>query len=1506
MLIVHRRDGRDREVEVSLERSSARVAELAAALGEPGPGLLVDGVAVPLTLPLRTSPLVRGSIVEPLAPGGVDGPGSGPGTGRTEGTAGSAGARGRETGALELAIVAGPGAGAAWPVGAGRHVLGRSPEVADVVVASDTVSARHAELHVGRPDGAGPEAGAPGALALVVRDLGSRNGTWLGGRSVGTDWEPLAPGALVRLGAVVLRVGRPPLDRPAAADPVRHADGQGRVVVNRPPRPPRPAEPASVVRPDVVDRVANRPVLMLLPALLPALAGLVTVAVTGNWLFALLPLFGPLVALAAWAQARHRADRAGRRDGAKRVRALAGFRRALHAAGEVELARRRSMLPDLAEVIRRIELPSRRLWERRPPRRVAEAPDRHEDWLRLNAGIGVVAWSPPVGGGVRVGGKGDEAVEGLVAAVSRLLDAPVEVDLSGGGVVGIVGDGPVLREAARRLARALVVQAAALHGPADLALTVVAGGEHEAGWRWTRWLPHHDEPDHDAGESGHSGSGDGDSTSGHGGDAGRSGRADRDDIVLRALLRAGEAPGRDPRTRLVVLDDERRLAGARSPARAVLAGRAGPVAGIVVAGGIDRLPSSCSVVVELRDATGLAVLQRLRPDPAGDIPPGPANTPNPPNRPVRSDRPEVAAGAGDQPVLVAGLSVARATGLARRLARYVDGDQVDRDGRLPASISLDHLLAGVADALDGAATGDPAGRWAVTDGAVALPVPLGQTEEGPLVVDLVADGPHALVAGTTGAGKSELLRTWVAGLAATIDPRDLNVVLIDYKGGAAFDACSRLPHTVSVVTDLDEALAARALRCLEAELRRRETHLRGAGVDDLRHLAAAAPGRDRAERLPRLVVVVDEFAALAGELPGFVDSLVDVAQRGRSLGVHLILATQRPAGVVNDRLRANVALRIALRVQDRQESRDVIGLDDAADLPRRHPGRAVVRFGPGEVVTMQTARADHLAALAERTRAAATRLGIGPPRSPWPPPLPARLLLDELHCPEPACSDDHPGAARPIGGPPTGGSSLPEPAVGAPFCLLDDPDRQTRRPAGWDPERGNLLVVGNRGSGTTTALTSLAIALARTHRPDRLHLYGVGAASGDLDPLARLPHCGGVVHLGEPERLARLVLRLRAMLDDRRHRAIEVRRDLPRVVVLVDDWTALQAALDEPGLAVLADALERVLLEGATVGLHVALSVERPGGLRPALAGSIGQRLVLHLNDPVDSRSLGLRMAATGLPGRGVGLPGGLELQVALPGPAGCAAAVDDVAALFGGPGGGTAGDRPPGGRGPSPLGTLPDRIELADLGVRAGDDEPGTVRLAVGVGWTELAPVGWQLRLGEHLLVAGPARSGRTTALCTVAALVRRLRPDWRVAALGARGPLPSDAVTAHGQPGALSDLVAMLCSDDGSPTVLLVDDADLLDDAGNVLAGLLAVPRPDLSVVAAGRNDGLRSQYGTWLRRVRMSRAGLLLQPDADVDGDLLGVRLPRRPLVAMRPGRGYLVDGGSAELVQVASPS
>ncbi len=212
---------------------------------------------------------------------------------------------------------------------------------------------------------------------------------------------------------------------------------------------------------------------------------------------------------------------------------------------------------------------------------------------------------------------------------------------------------------------------------------------------------------------------------------------------------------------------------------------------------------------------------------------------------------------------------------------------------------------------------------------------LGVAAAGPYTVDLRRDGPHVLVGGTTGSGKSELLQTLIASLALGNRPDEMVFVLVDYKGGSAFKECALLPHTAGLVTDLDGHLTARALASLEAELRRRERLLQHLGAKDIEDYQATAGAADA--RLPRLLLVIDEFKALAEELPAFLDGLVRIAAVGRSLGIHLVLATQRPGGIVSSDIKANVNLRIALRVRDAVDSTDVIDAPAGACHTRTRP-----------------------------------------------------------------------------------------------------------------------------------------------------------------------------------------------------------------------------------------------------------------------------------------------------------------------------------------------------------------------------------------------------------------------------------------------------------------------------------------------------------------------------------------------------------------------------------------
>ena len=300
--------------------------------------------------------------------------------------------------------------------------------------------------------------------------------------------------------------------------------------------------------------------------------------------------------------------------------------------------------------------------------------------------------------------------------------------------------------------------------------------------------------------------------------------------------------------------------------------------------------------------------------------------------------------------------------------------------------------------------------------------------EEPVTVDLVADGPHAVVGGTTGSGKSELLVSWVTALAAAHGSEALNILLVDFKGGASFGELERLRHCVGLMTDLDEAGAARAILSLGAELRRRERVLADLGVRSI----------DETDRLPRLVVVVDEFAAMLQELPDLHRLFVDIAARGRSLGVHLILCTQRPADAVRDALMTNCGLRLCLRVNDDPDSVAVVGAPDAAHFELEQRGRCVLKVsGQGRIV-VQAALADEAI-----IRAAVEASAAGPePFRPYLPPLPEAIAADRK-------TEARDGAVV--------------------FAWADRPARQRQDPVQWHPDDGSVLILGSAASGRTQA-----------------------------------------------------------------------------------------------------------------------------------------------------------------------------------------------------------------------------------------------------------------------------------------------------------------------------------------------------------------------------------------------------------------------------------------------------
>ncbi|ONH23956.1 cell division protein FtsK [Pseudofrankia asymbiotica] len=664
-------------------------------------------------------------------------------------------------------------------------------------------------------------------------------------------------------------------------------------------RPPRIVPPLLYSRqryPSPPSPPSRRPIPLVM-MLSPLVMGVAFVWLFGSTYFLIIMAMAPLMGVANWYTDR-RGGRRQYRVAAARYRARrAEVDRELAAAVAAEQLARGEAAPDPAAAWLTATGPGGRLWERRRA---------DPDHLVLRVGT---ADQPSL---IEID---DPTVDGFSREVRWTVpDVPVLVDLAGRGVVGVAGPAGTVGG----LARWLVAQACVLHSPRDVRVEILADGLGEACWDWVRWLPHARPSPADGPTPGapYAFVGTDPETVAH--------RVSELVALVKARTKArgstmGQVLFREPDV-VVVLDGARRLRDVPGVVQVLKEGPAVRVFALCLDADERLLPEECAAVVRV-DGDGLTVRQSDAPELRG----------------VRLDL----------------VTPAWCDQVARAMCPLRDVTP-DDSGGLPGEVRLLDLL-GLADAGPDEMAGRIAGAWQARPATTAFP--LGAGFDGPFVLDLVRDGPHALVAGTTGAGKSELLQTLVAALAARNHPDELGFVLVDYKGGSAFHGCVRLPHTLGMVTDLDAALAVRALESLAAELRRREEVLAAAAAKDLAQYRTLRARDPSLPSLGRLVIVIDEFATLVSEVREFVPGLVSLAQRGRSLGVHLVLATQRPGGAVTADIRANTNLRIALRVTDTHESSDVIDTQDAAFVPASTPGRALVRLAARSSVPFQTAYA---------------------------------------------------------------------------------------------------------------------------------------------------------------------------------------------------------------------------------------------------------------------------------------------------------------------------------------------------------------------------------------------------------------------------------------------------------------------------------------------------------------------------------------------------------------------
>jgi S-DNA-T family DNA segregation ATPase FtsK/SpoIIIE len=1377
-------------------------------------------------------------------------------------------------GLVEVRVTSGPGAGAVHRLGLGDHEVGRA-EACEVRLADVAVPELALRLVVG----------ADGTCTVSAHD----------GVSAQLDREPLLsalawrPGVQVVVGSTLLELASPtPPD--AALQPSE--DGAG-FDYNRPPRLLPPVRQTKFRLPSPPHEPDRRP-LPILMAMMPLAMCVVMVLVFQRLYYLMFGLLTPLALVGNHIYDRRIGRRLYRRHLAEYRERKQRIEADAQEALATERGSRRSDYPDPSAVLLTAVGPRRRLWERR----------RHDpDHLLLRIGTADLP--------SEVFLDDPEQDEHRRTVTWTAPDVPVTVPLRDRGVLGVAGRGDLPRS----VARWLVAQSVVLHSPADLQIYVLTELAGRKSWDWVRWLPHCRPAEGQ------------DTVALVGTDIESASRRVAElAAMVGARTKALRDTGRGVALRqpdvLVVLDGARRL---RSLPGLIQVLKDGPAVGIyaICLDADERLlPEECQAVV-VEEATGLRV-QQAREATVEE---------------VRGD-------------LVTPSWCAR---VARSLAPVRDvGDDTD-DGALPASsrlLAVLQLEPPTADAI--------AARWAIAGRTTEAVV--GESFDGPFAIDLRRDGPHGLIAGTTGSGKSELLQTLVASLAVANRPDAMTFVLVDYKGGSAFKDCVLLPHTVGMVTDLDPHLVERALDSLSAELRRREHMLARVGAKDIEDYTDLLLRNPDFEPMPRLLIVIDEFASMARELPDFVTGLVNIAQRGRSLGIHLVLATQRPSGVVSPEIRANTNLRIALRVTDASESTDVIDASDAGRISKSTPGRAYVRLGHASLVPFQAGRvggrrpgATHgrslapwvvsldwsrlsqpaparpmsrpteeeitdLKVLVEAINGASRALAIPPQHSPWLPALPDSLTLDEL-----------------VSSVPTGavGDQVRLPPV--PYALEDLPGEQMQGPAAVDFSTfGHLFVVGAPRTGRSQLLRTLAGSVARSIGCADVHIYGIDCGSGALLPLNGLPHCGAVVSRTQVERATRLIVRLgqevnrrQELLAERGYADLTEQRTaarsarggispddlpLPHVLVLLDRWEGFTTTLGEVDGGRLTDEIMRILREGASVGIHLVLTGDRTL-LSSRISTLTEDKLVFRLADRTDFTLAGMnpRKIPDGIaPGRGFRAESGVETHVALLVPD--ASGQGQAAALAGIGAAAAERDRGvPQALRPFRVDVLPSRLSFREAWAMRDAGASRPLWGLVGVGGDELAAYGPDLGKGPNtFVVAGPAKSGRSTVLLTMARSFLASGAQVVVAT-----PRTSPLRELAGQPGIRAvfegaelreaELGAVLDAISG-PVAVVVDDAELLRDcdAKEALRDLIrtGVDR-ERAVVIGGNADDICGGFSGWQVDAKKARQGALLCPQSLTDGDLVGVRVPRSLLGGpVQPGRA-LVHLGDGELVTVQVP-
>ncbi|SDY12760.1 DNA segregation ATPase FtsK/SpoIIIE, S-DNA-T family [Micromonospora pattaloongensis] len=1144
------------------------------------------------------------------------------------------------------------------------------------------------------------------------------------------------------------------------------------VVIKRPPRRPAPEIPTGELGveppPEIPQATGAR--WQQLMMMLPMLGGSVAMAMMfgrggGTYSYVVGAMFGisSLAMLAtSWGSASGSPKKAEMMTARREyLRHLATLRRRVRETAAKQRAGLFYRHPDPAQLWSTVG--SHRLWERR-------GTDPDFGVVRVAVGPQTLATPlvPPVT-------RPLEDLEPMTAgALRRFLDAysvvpdlPVALSLRGFARVflrdaGTPGDAAVTGSEAQALTRAMLTQLSVFHAPDDLLIAVCAGPERRAAWEWVKWLPHAQHPT-------------------------------RTDALGPVRLVTSAAADLEK-----LIDD---VLGNRPRFSAAGPATDGPHVVIVLDGG--DLTGATHLVSD-SGIDGVTVFDLDGPPPrlldrsmlALEVRPGRRLH-------TYSSDGEAEVGTPDR------LEVGEAEAVARRLAPLrLAAASKGSDAPLAAEMGLAELL-GVTDPDNFSV----AHGWAPRANRDRLRVPIGiGADGGAIELDLKESaqdgmGPHGLLIGATGSGKSELLRTLVLALAATHSSESLNFVLVDFKGGATFASLDRLPHTAAVITNLADELPLvdRMVDAINGELIRRQELLRRTGnFASLRDYEKARAGGAALAPLPSLLIVCDEFSELLSAKPDFIDLFVQIGRVGRSLGVHLLLASQR---LEEGRLRGldtHLSYRIGLRTFSALESRAVLGVPDAYELPRS-PGHGYLKFGTEPLVRFKaayvsgafrkpgggagtdgrpgTARvlnysthyvpalepaqrppqptADEAAGGQSLLDLMVSRMvGQGPPaHQVWLPPLSQAPALDEL--------------LGPVSTDPVRGLTFANPelhgALQVPVALVDKPFEQ-RRDVLWlslEGSAGHVAVVGAPQSGKSTALRTLICGLALTHTPAEVQVYCLDFGGGSLAALRELPHVGGVAGRLDTAAVRRTVGEVATLLADRERRFAELGIDsmatyrkrragaartghdpgdpFGDVFLVVDGWTTLRGEYDD-----LEPLVTDIATRGLSYGIHVVASAPRWMDFRPAVRDLFGSRLELRLGDPSDS--MVSRRSAANVPdkaaGRGI-TADSLHFLTVLPELASLggetAALVKTVAASWAGA--------------PAPrVRLLPPVLPYSDVDL----SRTSGLRLPIGIAEADLQPVSVDFATEPHFLLFGDAECGKSSFLRALAtSITARFTPE-------------------------------------------------------------------------------------------------------------------------------------------------